>query len=177
MEFITLNRFVRFTLGQNPTRIREHKELIDDLYTPDDFEKDLHSINSVKESLGCIINLINSKCSPVSEQTAMKCITLNFLKCDFDTEKIFPWYLCYQFNEGKDLERQIKKYLQGTTLSVKKLNIKTIGELKISLPDIEKQRLIGNLYRQSIIQNDLMIKQANDIKKFTMAIIRKMEGE
>ena len=35
-------------------------------------------------------------------------------------------------------------YHQGTTLSVKKLNIKTIGELKIILPDIEKQRTIGN---------------------------------
>lgn len=66
-------------------------------------------------------------------------------------------------------------YHQGTTLSVKKLNIKTIGELKIFLPDIKKQMLIGNIYRQSIIQNDLMIRQAEDIKEFTMALIRRME--
>ena len=68
-------------------------------------------------------------------------------------------------------------YHQGTTLSVKKLNIKTIGELKIALPDIEKQRTIGNLYRQSIIQNDLMIKQAEEIRKFTMTLIRRMEED
>ena len=68
-------------------------------------------------------------------------------------------------------------YHQGTTLSVKKLNIKTIGELKIALPDIEKQRTIGNLYRQSMIQNDLMVKQAEDIRKFTMALIRRMEED
>lgn len=68
-------------------------------------------------------------------------------------------------------------YHQGTTLSVKKLNIKTIGELKIFLSGIEKQRLIGNLYRQSIIQNDLMIRQAENIREFTLALIRNMEEE
>ena len=68
-------------------------------------------------------------------------------------------------------------YHQGTTLSVKKRNIKTIGELRIALPDIEKQRTIGNLYRQLMIQNGLMIKQAEDIRKFTMTLIRRMEED
>jgi len=68
-------------------------------------------------------------------------------------------------------------YHQGTTLSVRKLNIKTIGELKIVLPDMEKQRTIGNIYRQSIIQNDLLVKQAEDIRKFMMALIRRMEED
>ncbi|MCI8658886.1 MAG: hypothetical protein HFG54_01370 [Lachnospiraceae bacterium] len=62
-------------------------------------------------------------------------------------------------------------------MSVKKLNIKTIGELKIALPDMEKQKMIGNLYRQSIIQKDLMVKQAEDIRKFTMTLIRRMEED
>lgn len=172
MEFRTLSEIVQFTLGKNPTRIKEQTEVF---YTPEDFEKDLHCIHSVKEDLGCIINLIKSKCAPVSEQTETKCITSNFLKCEFDTEKIFPWYFCYQFNEGKEFEQQIEMYHQGTTLSVKKLNLKTIGELKIFLPEIEKQRSIGNLYRQSIIQNDLMVRQAENIREFTMALIRKME--
>ena len=47
--------------------------------------------------------------------------------------------------------------------------------VKIFLPDIEKQRTIGNIYRQSIIQNDLMIKQAEDIRKFTITLIHRME--
>ena len=68
-------------------------------------------------------------------------------------------------------------YHQGTTLSVKKLNIKTIGELKIILPDIQKQRTIGNLYRQSIIQNDLMVKQAENVRKFTMTLIRRIDED
>ena len=66
---------------------------------------------------------------------------------------------------------------QGTTLSVKKLNMKTIGELKIRLPDIQMRRKIGEIYRQSLVQNRLMIKQAEDIKKLILNIIRKLEEE
>lgn len=36
---------------------------------------------------------------------------------------------------------------------------------------------VCNIYRQSTIQNDLMIKQAEDIRKFTMTLIRKMEED
>ena len=57
---------------------------------------------------------------------------------------------------------------------VKKLNVKIIGELKIRLPNIDKQRIIGEFYRQSLIQNGLMIKQAEDIKNLTITIIRKI---
>lgn len=174
MQSIALNEIIQFTLGKNPTRIRGQA---DELYTPEDFENDLHCINSTKEEIGCIINLIKSKCSPISEQTEAKCITSNFLRCDFDTRKIYSWYFCYQFNEGKGFEQQIEMYHQGTTLSVKKLNIKTIGELKIVLPDIERQRTIGNLYRQSIIQNDLLVKQAENVRKFMMTLIRRMEED
>ena len=66
---------------------------------------------------------------------------------------------------------------QGTTLSVKKLNVKTVGELKIKLPDIEKQRKIGELYRQSLIQNRLMKKQAEAIRDLLLLTIRKIEEE
>ena len=108
---------------------------------------------------------------------ADKCITSNFVKCEFDGRILDKWYFCYQFNEGKDFEQQIAMFHQGTTLSVKKLNVKIIGELKIRLPDIDKQRIIGELYRQSLIQNRLMIKQAEDIKNLTLTIIRKIEED
>ena len=108
---------------------------------------------------------------------ADKCITSNFLKCEFDGRILDKWYFCYQFNEGKDFEQQIAMFHQGTTLSVKKLNVKIIGELKIRLPDIDKQRKIGELYRQSLIQNRLMIKQAEDIKNLSLTIIRIIEED
>ena len=58
---------------------------------------------------------------------------------------------------------------------IKKLNIKSIGELKIPVLDIEKQRQIGRLYRQSIIQKDLLERQAANINRLMIETIRKME--
>ena len=87
------------------------------------------------------------------------------------------WYFCYQFNEGKDFEQQIAMFHQGTTLSVKKLNVKTIGELRIKLPEIKRQRVIGEIYRQSLIQNRLMLKQAEQTKEMTLAILKQIEED
>lgn len=54
--------------------------------------------------------------------------------------------------------------------------MKIIGELKIRLPDIDKQLKIAELYRQSLIQNCLLIKQAENIKKLTITIIKNGGG-
>ena len=174
MELKSLCEVINFSLGKNPTRIKEQKL---SLYLPENFESDLYCTNEHDNRSECIINLIKSKVAPVSMDNADKCITSNFLKCEFDGRILDKWYFCYQFNEGKDFEQQIAMFHQGTTLSVKKLNVKIIGELKIRLPDIEKQRKIGELYRQSLIQNRLMIKQAEDIKNLTLTIIRKIEED
>lgn len=174
MKLQCLDEIISFSLGKNPTRIKEQEISI---YTPEDFERDLYCINQHDNKSECIINLIKSKAAPVSKVTSDKCITSNFLKCEFDKRILDKWYFCYQFNESKDFGQQIAMYHQGTTLSVKKLNVKTIGELKIKLPDIEKQRCIGMMYRQSLIQNDLMLKQAEDIKNLTLTIIREIEED
>lgn len=174
MEIKKLNAIIHFTLGKNPTRLKE-QEL--NLYAPEDFENDLYSITEHDKTAECVINLIKSKAAPVSLDNTEKCITSNFLKCEFDGQILDKWYFCYQFNEGKDLEQQIAMYHQGTTLSVKKLNMKIIGELEIKLPGIKKQRKIGELYRQSLIQNRLIMKKAEDIKNLTLAIIREIEED
>lgn len=174
MEIKNLGDVIKFSLGKNPTRIKE-QEL--SLYSPENFENDLYCISEHDDRSECIINLIKSKAAPVSLDNEDKCITSNFLKCEFDGRILDKWYFCYQFNEGKDFEQQIAMFHQGTTLSVKKLNVKTIGELKIRLPDIEKQRKIGEIYRQSLIQNRLMLKQAEEIKNLTLTILRKIEED
>ena len=58
-----------------------------------------------------------------------------------------------------------------------KLNIKSIGELKIQLIDIEMQKLIGDIYKQSIVQNDLMNRQAENIRNLALETIRKIEED
>ena len=165
MKLEQLSDIVSFTIGKNPTRIKE-PELI--LYSLEDFENDLYGITKPSNK---------SKVAPVSVDNKDKCITSNFLKCEFNEQILDKWYFCYQFNEGKDFKQQIAMVHQGTTLSVKKLNMKIVGELKIRLPDIETQHKIGEIYRQSLVQNRRMIKQAEDIKKLTLTIIRKLEED
>ena len=174
MEIKKLGDVINFSLGKNPTRIKEQGL---SLYSPEDFEDDLYGLNEHDDRSECIINLIKSKAAPVSLDNEGKCITSNFLKCEFNGRLLDKWYFCYQFNEGKNFEQQIAMFHQGTTLSVKKLNVKTIGELKIGLPGIEKQRRIGEIYRQSLIHNRLMLKQAEEIKNMTLTIIRKIEED
>lgn len=174
MELVRLDEIIEFSLGKNVTRIKEPNT---EKYTPEDFERDLSSGDNECNTYGCIINLIKSKAAPISVHTESKVITQNFLKCLLDESKILPWYFCYQFNESKELEQQIAMFHQGTTLSVKKLNVKTISDLKINLPDLEKQKLIGDAYRKSILQYQLYLKQAEDIKKYTLEMIRKIEED
>lgn len=174
MKLVRLDEIIEFSLGKNVTRIKEPDT---EKYTPEDFERDLLSGDNQCNTYGCIINLIKSKATPISVYTESKVITQNFLKCFLDESKILPWYFCYQFNEGKELEQQIAMFHQGTTLSVKKLNVKTISDLKINLPDLEKQKLIGDAYRKSILQYQLYLKQAEDIKKYTLEMIRKIEED
>ena len=104
MKLEQLSDIVSFTIGKNPTRIKE-PELI--LYSLEDFENDLYGITKPSNKSECIINLIKSKVAPVSVDNKDKCITSNFLKCEFNEQILDKWYFCYQFNEGKDFKQQI----------------------------------------------------------------------
>ncbi len=169
-----LGNLIEFTVGKNQTRITNLQQ---ELYTPDDFEKDLHSINQSEDAEECVINLMRSKAAPLSEETREKCLTSNFLRCSFDKAVLDPWYLCYQFNEGKTVEEQIGRLHQGNTLSVKKLTMRSASEIKIPFYDIKKQRMIGKIYQQMVIHKDLMLRQAEDMEKMTLAIIKKFEED
>ncbi len=171
---MTLNDIMKFTVGKNVTRLKEQDEK--NIYKPEDFENDLHGMTD-EESFGCIINLIRSTAVPLTKEASGKCLTSNFLLCSFDTEVLDPWYFCYLINESKEVEQQISMLHQGTTLSVKKLTIKSIGELNITLLDMEKQKLIGKLYKDSIKQKDLMLKQVENISTLTKILIHKIEED
>lgn len=173
MEERKLGEIIRFTLGKNPTR---SKVSASDRYTLEDLEADLYSTDTSISGI-CMINLINSKAAPLSERNADKFWTSNFLRCEFDDSVLDTWYFCYGFNAGQMLQRQISRNTQGTTLSVQKLNRKIISELQIRLPEIDKQKMIGKLYRRSLVQHDLMLKQAENMNQMTLAIIGKIEDD
>lgn len=163
---------IQFSVGKNPTRSNVDASK---RYSPEDLENDLLRPDVYKNI--CMINMINSKAAPLSKENAGKFFTSNFLKCELDISVINAWYFCYQFNEGTSLKEQITKYNQGTTLSVRKLTRGLISELEISLPDLKKQEIIGEIYRNSLIQHALMLKQAENMNELTLAIIRKIEND
>ena len=58
MEKKRLGEIMTFSLGKNPTRI---KEVGINMYLPEDFEQDLYSISQLYSDSYCFINLINQK--------------------------------------------------------------------------------------------------------------------
>ena len=80
MEVKKLSDIINVTLGKNPTRLKEQEVC---LYLPEDFENDLYCMSEYDGKAECIINLIKSKAAPISAKNKDKCITSNFLKCEF----------------------------------------------------------------------------------------------
>lgn len=174
MKRMRLSDMVTFSLGDNPSRMKVAES---DIYTQEDLVKDLSGENATMESSVCIINLMRSNAAPLSKQTATKKITSNFLHGKLNSDYLDPWYFCYQFNEGAEIQQQISRYSQGTVLSVKRLNMQMIGDMQIPVPDMEKQKAIGAIYRLSVKQHALLCKQAEDLKAMTLATIRKIEED
>lgn len=173
MKELALKEVMAFTLGKNPTRLTDADG---PLITPDDLDGDLFSRHGEPDRTICIISLIKSTASPVSALTMEKCLTSNFLRCELNPKLIDGWYFCYKFNESSEFKQQIASVHQGTTLSVKKLTQRNIEELRISLPAIEKQKQIGDIYRQALIQLDLMEKQTSQMEQLLFETMEKMDG-
>ena len=169
-----LENIIEFTAGKNITRLNEIPE--SNVYTQKDFDDDLNGVNQDYIS-GCIINLMKSKIAPCTKFTSEKCLITNFLSCTFDKDTLDQWYLCYLFNESKAVERQMNRFQQASVLSVRKLTIKSIGDLKINLIDIDKQRNIGKLYKEYLRKNYLMRQQIENISKLTKETIRRIEED
>lgn len=140
-----LSTIIDLTAGKNVSRLGERSEK--DIYTQSDFDNDLQGVND-GEIRSCIINLMRTKAAPLTEKSSNKCLTTNFVLCTFDNNELDPWYFCYLFNESRNVERQVNMFQQGSMLSVKKLTLKNIGDLTVEEIGIDKQRRIGNLYKE-----------------------------
>ena len=43
--------------------------------------------------------------------------------------------------------------------------------------DMQRQRLIGSLYKKAIIQKDLMLQQAENMESMVFTVIKKIEDD
>ena len=67
--------------------------------------------------------------------------------------------------------------MYNSQLSVKKLTVKNIRELKIPFLNIERQKVIGSIYKQMLMQKHLMVQQTKNIERLSIEIIKKIEED
>ena len=187
-SYVTFGDLITFSAGTNMTRLSA--DIPDDsIYTLEDFDRDLSSLDdenyskdkfvkngkSVISSAGdVVISMTRSQAAIVSIRNDGKYLNSNFVKCEFDKNRLYPWYFCYLFNESTVISQQIKKMQQGTIGCINRLTINMIGSLVFELESIEQQRIIGEMYRNMLIRERLTLKQVEDMRKYTLELIKKI---
>lgn len=189
-RIVTFGELITFSAGTNMTRLS--KDIPDNsIYTLEDFDRDLSSSTiesfekdiignkgkSVISSTGdVVISMTRSQAAIVSLENGGKYLNSNFVKCAFDRNKLYPWYFCYLFNESTVINQQIKKLQQGTIGCINRLTINMISSLEFELEDITLQKIIGELYHNMLIRECLALKHINDMRTYTLEIIKKVDN-
>lgn len=156
-----LENVLTIKLGLNLSRQKDkedipiyaNKDMLDDLEQLDinppekeiiPFDDGIHTVRT-----GDIVyNFINTVCGIVSPKHDGKTINQNFAKIIIDDEKIDAKFLCYLLNESSEIERQKFISFQGTI--IKKLSPSMIQAFDVTLPPLEAQKKIGQLYFDSL---------------------------
>ena len=189
-EIISLGDLVTFSAGTNMTRLGENVSE-DAIYTLEDFDKDLGSLSmeyvyentsfvkgkSVISVAGdVIISMTRNQACIVSVENSGKYLNSNFVKCEFDRDKLYPWYFCYLLNESTAVAQQISKLQQGTIACINRLTISMISSLVFELEGLREQQQVGDLYHNMLVQKRLLLQQLENMKRYTLAVIKKIDS-
>lgn len=106
-----------------------------------------------------VFSLISGKAAIVGTEHSGYLLTQNYIRLD-PSESVNAKYLAYLLNEDADIRRQLTLGQQGS--SVMKFTVKQLSELEFStLPSLEKQTLIGNLYFNGLKLESLKKQRAS----------------
>ncbi|OJG34080.1 type I restriction modification system protein HsdIA [Enterococcus devriesei] len=168
---------VTIKLGLNLSRKSEEEKKYINIYTNNDLINDLDTIdyeegqdNRVEENNAIIhtvhrgdlvYSFINSISGIVGKANGGKIINQNFAKIEIDENRIDKKYLCYLLNSDKEINREKDIAMQGSVL--KKLSPTAIRNFEVELPDIDRQKKIGNLYA-TWIRRKALIKKRNELE-------------
>lgn len=98
-----------------------------------------------------IINLSSCEVAYPKEEHIGFILPYNYCKITVDSQQVIPNYLRSWFNESPEAKKQLHLNIQGATL-VKKLSVQQIKKLNIALPDLQYQKLIGNLFMARLLK-------------------------
>lgn len=160
MKTKELKEIAELSFGKNSSRMTKEEQ--ENIYNADSLRQDLDYLGEIKPSKqvgtpatfnegDLALRLINPQAAVVSPATAGSILSLNFVKIVPNRTKVDEWYLCYYLNETEDIQKQIELSAQGQVSTIKRLGAKFLRELKIVLPDLEKQKELGQIYRNWLI--------------------------
>ena len=146
-------------------------ELSNDLFdcemkeeTPKQIQTD-NVVSTVKKG-DIIFSLISGKATIIRDNHEGYYYSHNYIKLE-PSNKIDSLYLVYILNEDSNIAQQLNVNLQGS--SVMKYTIKQLRELELSnIPDLSKQRCIGEAYLESMKLYALRQKVAEKEKKLCL---------
>lgn len=96
-----------------------------------------------KENL-IIIGLTSYKAMVVNLKHSNKVVPSNFATIELDTNKVYPSYFTWYFNEHPKVEKQLQIAMQGSI--IKALSVQMLRDLEIKLPPLKLQQSIGKIY-------------------------------
>jgi|GEM_PF-3889924 len=92
----------------------------------------------------------------------------------YDSNRLNPSYLCFLLNEKETIRKPLEIAHQGTILTVKVVSVGALRDLEIGdLPDIERQRKIGDLYLSALKSYELSQRISEKTRELTIRLMQK----
>ena len=184
-----LSDYVTFVSGVNPTRANKQIDDVIVYYEQSDFNNDFNHLDGYeieenpsdfgKQTLkegDIVISNIQQKAVMIGKSNAGKVIPLNFTKVEFKKKTLDKNYFLYLFNSNKSIQRQKEREQQGNVLQ--KLSTKALGDLKIPVIPLGKQKKIGEAYSKTLKLQGELIRYSDLLEQFATQIIEKtLQGD
>ena len=184
-----LSDYVTFVSGVNPTRANKQIDDVILYYEQSDFNNDFNHLDGYeieenpsdfgKQTLkegDIVISNIQQKAVMIGKSNAGKVIPLNFTKVEFKKKTLDKNYFLYLFNSNKSIQRQKEREQQGNVLQ--KLSTKALGDLKIPVIPLGKQKKIGEAYSKTLKLQGELIRYSDLLEQFSTQILEKtLQGD
>lgn len=189
MRYVKLGEYIECVTGVNPTRANKQIDDVIVYYEQSDFNNDFNHLDGyeIEENLSdfgkqtlkegdIVISNIQQKAVMIGKSNAGKVIPLNFTKVEFNKQTLDKNYFLYLFNSNKFIQRQKEREQQGNVLQ--KLSTKALGELKIPVIPLEKQKKIGEVYSKTLKLQGELIRYSDLLEQFSTQILEKtLQGD
>ena len=162
-------------------RLYGQNELYEDLYlsmmTNSGESKEIRSIEALEvlEAGNLIFSTLSGEATIVSEGHAGYLFTQNYVRMEVAREQVDARYMAFLLNESPFIQKQFRQQLQGSQVVRYSLNV--LNHLILpSLPSLDIQAAIGNLYYNQLHLRLLKQKVADNEYTLRMNLLKGVNG-